>query len=68
MNNFNLRKAILEDRGECGNYCSHGGACNLFKGHQGKHDSDYCQWETSESLTAEEADKIINAKMDKRGL
>lgn len=47
---------------DCGAYCSHGGICILSKGHEGKHDTDYCQWDDEESITRQEADAILATK------
>lgn len=43
----------------CKSYCSHGGRCVLDAGHDGLHDSRYCQWADAEALTREQADDVI---------
>ena len=43
----------------CGHYCSHGGICELPFGHEGQHDSGYCQWDSADSLTEEQADALL---------
>ncbi len=45
----------------CHTYCSHGGVCILKPNHEGKHDSGYCQWGDSESLTRDQADDVLSA-------
>lgn len=49
--------------GQCDSYCKHGGVCTLEKGHKGKHNSNYCTWDKKESLTKEEADKLLEDKI-----
>ena len=66
MNKFDER--ILEEgskKEDCGQYCSHGGYCIKGKGHKGIHDSGFCQWRTKDSLTKEEANKILIPKLKK---
>jgi hypothetical protein len=48
----------------CESYCSHGGVCELDPGHEGLHDSSYCQWADAQSLTREAADEILREKPD----
>lgn len=43
----------------CESYCSHGGACPLPPGHEGRHDSGYCQWTDDEAITREQAQQIL---------
>lgn len=42
----------------CRSYCEHGGICELEAGHDGLHDSRYCQWDDDHALTEEEADAV----------
>jgi hypothetical protein len=44
----------------CGSYCEHGGICELPKGHEGLHDSRYCQWDDAHALTEWEADQVLS--------
>lgn len=47
----------------CETYCEHGGICELDKGHEGLHDSRYCQWTDNEAIGKEEADRrLISAE------
>jgi len=43
----------------CKSYCTHGGRCVLRAGHDGKHDSRYCQWTDAEALTRGQADAVL---------
>lgn len=43
----------------CESYCSHGGVCELDPGHEGLHDSSFCQWADAEALTKEAADQKL---------
>jgi hypothetical protein len=43
----------------CRSYCEHGGVCILDEGHEGLHDSDYCQWDDEHALTKEAADALL---------
>lgn len=43
----------------CKNYCSHGGICERDKGHEGLHDTGYCQWSDAESISYEEAQDLL---------
>lgn len=43
----------------CISYCSHGGVCILSPGHEGLHDSNYCQWSDAEALSRDEANRMI---------
>lgn len=52
----------------CDSYCSHGGVCELDPGHEGLHDSRYCQWADAEALTREAADAILATKPGGEGL
>jgi len=45
----------------CDSYCEHGGVCELELGHEGLHDSRYCQWDDAHALTKAEADEILCA-------
>lgn len=47
---------------KCRTYCPHGGICVLDAGHEGLHSSDYCTWNDAESLSNEEADRLIIEK------
>jgi hypothetical protein len=51
----------------CNAYCSHGGRCVLDDGHEGLHDSEYCQWSDAESLTKEAADAVLIEKAPLEG-
>lgn len=46
----------------CMTYCTHGGICELESGHDGLHDSSYCQWPDTQSATRRDADEILSAK------
>lgn len=46
----------------CPHYCEHGGICELPSGHEGLHDSGYCQWDDAHSLTEDEADALLATK------
>lgn len=47
----------------CGNYCTHGGACSLPRGHDGQHSaSGYCTWSDEESVSRAQADVTLAAK------
>lgn len=46
----------------CQSYCSHGGRCELDRGHDGLHDSNYCTWTDAEALTKDAADQILATK------
>lgn len=46
----------------CGSYCEHGGICELAAGHDGLHDSGYCQWDDAHALTEWEADEVLASK------
>lgn len=47
----------------CKHYCSHGGRFSKNAGHSGLHDaSGYCQWPDNESVSREEAGRILAAK------
>jgi hypothetical protein len=46
----------------CWSYCSHGGICVLEAGHEGLHDSEYCQWADAEALTKDAADAVFRRK------
>lgn len=52
----------------CVSYCSHGGVCILDAGHEGQHDSDYCQWGDSEALDKTTADALFYAKAGVQGI
>lgn len=43
----------------CESYCSHGGVCELEAGHEGRHDSRYCQWSDDEALDKGTADAVL---------
>jgi hypothetical protein len=43
----------------CNSYCEHGGICMRERGHEGLHDSEYCQWDDAHALTEEDADRAI---------
>lgn len=44
----------------CETYCSHGGVCELERGHEGQHDSRYCQWTDDEALSRDEANEVLS--------
>lgn len=47
----------------CGRRCSHGGACTLDRGHEGKHSAGgFCEFSDEEALSDEEGDLLF---MDK---
>lgn len=46
----------------CNSYCSHGGVCELSRGHDGLHDSSYCEWSDEEAISREDADEILSSK------
>lgn len=48
----------------CDTYCEHGGECVLEQGHEGLHDSRYCQWSDADALSKEEADAVFFAKAE----
>ena len=53
----------------CGAICSHGGMCDLEKGHTKEHDaSGYCQWEGESGVSREEADDMIRINGEAMGL
>jgi hypothetical protein len=43
----------------CDSYCEHGGVCEKDRGHDGLHDSGYCQWDDARGLTKAEADVLL---------
>jgi uncharacterized Fe-S cluster protein YjdI len=43
----------------CKSWCRHGGRCVLETGHTGLHDSRYCTWADTESLTRQQADAVL---------
>jgi hypothetical protein len=48
---------------QCGQYCSHGGFCDLDAGHEGLHQAGvFCSWSSVDSLTKEEADEVLAEK------
>ena len=48
--------------GLCDTYCEHGGVCELLAGHSGQHDSRYCKWDDAQSVTRDEADRMLEKK------
>lgn len=46
----------------CTSYCSHGGRCTQKPGHEGGHDSGYCQWTDANALTKTQADAVLAQK------
>jgi hypothetical protein len=46
----------------CDSYCEHGGVCDLDLGHEGLHDSRYCQWDDAHALSKADADAVLIAK------
>ncbi len=52
----------------CNSYCVHGGICILKEGHDGKHDSDYCQWTDKEAISKEGADELFLRAGDLQGV
>lgn len=57
-------QSILNEKGECRSYCSHGGHCIKKKGHEMPHESGYCTW--NKGLTKKKADKILLKKWRKQ--
>lgn len=55
------------DECDCHSYCSHGGYCTLDNGHEGQHDSGYCQWSDEDSLSKPEADDVIRKTAREQG-
>jgi len=53
---------------DCNSYCSHGGVCELEDGHEGQHDSRYCQWSDDEALDKDEADRRLMQKGREQGV
>jgi hypothetical protein len=49
---------VGEVTGRCDSNCEHGGVCILAYGHDGLHDSRYCQWDDEHALSPEEADEV----------
>ena len=47
---------------DCNAYCSHGGICVLNAGHEGQHDTKYCQWGDEDSISKQEADSLLRTK------
>lgn len=45
----------------CISYCQHGGVCERERGHDGKHDSGYCEWTDAEAVTKAEGDALARA-------
>ena len=43
----------------CHSYCKHGGVCTLEPGHEGKHNSTYCDWTDEEALTRDQANDVL---------
>jgi hypothetical protein len=53
----------------CGAICSHGGMCDLEKGHLEFHSATgYCEWEGESGVSREEADDMIRISGAKMGL
>ena len=52
----------MESTSHCWSYCEHGGVCELLEGHDGLHDSRYCQWDDDHAVSEEEADETLRAK------
>jgi hypothetical protein len=46
----------------CDSYCEHGGVCELYAGHEGLHDSSYCQWDDAHAVSKEQADAELRRK------
>jgi hypothetical protein len=46
----------------CKHYCSHGGLCMQPPTHTGLHNSGYCRWPSSESLTRDQADALVGSE------
>jgi hypothetical protein len=51
-----------QDWRPCRSYCEHGGVCELSAGHEGLHDSSYCQWSDAGALPKDQADAILASK------
>ena len=47
---------------DCNANCKHGGVCEGVLGHEGPHNSGYCQWESKDSISQEQADEIMRRK------
>ena len=48
--------------GYCDSYCEHGGECELDRGHDGLHDSRYCQWDDAGAVSQQESDDAFRSK------
>ncbi len=48
--------------GLCKSYCEHGGVCELDAGHDGLHDSRYCQWDDDHAVPKQQADDELVTK------
>jgi len=48
----------------CDSYCEHGAVCALYEGHDGEHDSNFCQWTDETAISREEANAIYLASGD----
>lgn len=48
--------------GLCDSYCEHGGVCMREFGHDGLHDSKYCQWDDEHALSKEDANAVFRGK------
>lgn len=62
---MSFREFVLSEHGSCESYCEHGGICTLDEGHEGMHNSGYCQW--SKGISKEEADEILSKRLDEDG-
>ena len=49
-------------------YCPHGGICYLAHPHSGNHVNSFCEWTEAESISREQADKVMRESAEKRGL
>lgn len=50
---------MSEQWGGCPSYCVHGGICMAPRGHKGLHGMKYHTWTDAESISKEEADRIV---------
>ena len=47
---------------DCGRRCCHGGCCILPEGHEGNHDTEFCQFSEAEALSDEDGDNLAISK------
>jgi hypothetical protein len=52
----------------CNEVCTHGGVCDLNKGHEGKHSAGgYCEWEGYSGVSQEEGADMMRLKFAAQG-